>query len=307
MIISASRRTDIPAFYPDWLLRRLEDGQVLVPNPWNPNQVSRITLSPENVDCIIFWTKNPGPMFDKLNRIDRLGYRYYFTFTVTGYGTDLERNLPPKGETINTFRKLADRIGPMRVDWRFDPIIVNENYSVQWHFDVFGELCREIGPSTERCIINFVKFYPHIKPKITELDDEVIKKTATGLAKIAAEHHVPIFNCTEKWNLHDAGIGYSSCIDRTKIERILGKPIKAKKDPGQPNICRCIESVDIGMYSTCLNGCTYCYAMSSEKTVRRRMTEHDPDSPLLTGWPTGMEKITDRTKPSLVDEQSRLF
>ena len=150
MIISASRRTDIPAFYSEWLLRRLDEGHVLVPNPWNPNQLGHIGLSSENVDCIVFWTKNPAPMLEKLKQIDRLGYRYYFTFTITGYDIDLERNLPPKNERMNTFRKLSEHLGPKRVDWRFDPIIVNDRYSVQWHLDTFGEICRKIGSYTER-------------------------------------------------------------------------------------------------------------------------------------------------------------
>lgn len=307
MIISASRRTDIPAFYSDWLLRRLETGTVLVPNPWNPNLMGHVLLTPKNVDCIVFWTKNPAPLEGKLSRIDRLGYRYYFTFTVTGYGADLEQNLPPKEEILSTFQRLSDRVGPMRVDWRFDPILINNRYTIQWHIDTFADLCRKIGPATQRCIINFVKFYPHIPSKIIELNNKQIQETTKAILRTAAEFQLPVFTCTENSFLQENGIGFSSCIDPKKIEQLVGRPVKAKKDPGQPKNCHCIESVDIGMYDSCMNGCTYCYAMHNEERVRRRMAEHDIESPMLIGHPTGTEKITDRTRLSMIDDQRRLF
>lgn len=129
MIISASRRTDIPGFYSEWFLHRLRTGYAIAPNPWNPRDLSRVRLSPDNVDCIMFWTKNAGPMLDKLAVMDGMGYRYYFSFTVTPYGADMEKNLPPKQRVVDTFRELSDRLGPNRVDWRFDPIVVNDRYS----------------------------------------------------------------------------------------------------------------------------------------------------------------------------------
>ncbi|MDL2275416.1 DUF1848 domain-containing protein [Desulfosarcina sp. OttesenSCG-928-G10] len=306
MIISASRRTDIPAFYSDWLLRRLEEKYVFVPNPWNPKQAGTVRLTPENVDCIMFWTKNPEPMLDKLAKLDALGYRYYFSFTVTAYGPNIETALPPKARIIETFRRLSDRLGPARVDWRFDPIMVHGNYSIQWHLERFDELCALLSGHTERCIINFVKFYRHIASRITLMDADAIRKTALGLAEVAAARRMPLYNCTEQWDLREQGIGFSACIDRKKIESLTGWPIAARKDPGQPAICNCLESVDIGMYGTCPHGCTYCYATKNDGTVRRRMAAHDPASPMLTGWPTGTERVTDRTRPSLRDPQLRL-
>lgn len=306
MIISASRRTDIPAFYPDWLMRRLEAGNVLAPNPWNPQQLGSVRLSPDTVDCIMFWTKNPEPMLSRLERLDALGYRYYFSFTVTPYGRDIEKKLPPKNRVMDTFRRLADRIGPSRVDWRFDPVMVSSRYPVQWHLDRFGEMCARLRGYTERCIMNFIKSYPHIAPRVKVMDDASIRETALGLAVLAAEYHIPLFNCTEQWDLRGQGIGFSACIDCGKIEALTGWPIAARKDPGQPPICNYLESVDIGMYGTCPHGCTYCYATTNDGAVRRRMDAHDPASPMLTGWPSGTETVTDRTRPSLRDPQIRL-
>lgn len=307
MIISASRRTDIPAFYSDWFLRRLTEGRFLIPHPKVTGRLGLIQVTPENLDCIMFWTKNAGPMLDKLKAIDRLGYRYYFSFTLTAYGPEIERNLPPKNEIVGTFKRLADLIGPERVDWRFDPIMVDDQHSSAWHLEQFGKLCRSLDGYTDRCIVNFVKSYRHLASIVKEMGDSVIQQLAGGLVKVAAEHQIPIFNCTERWNLDTAGLRFSSCIDRQKIENLIDGPIRAKKDPGQPRICRCLESVDVGVYDTCAHGCLYCYAVTSPDRVRRRLAAHNPDAPMLTGYPQGGEVVSDRTGPSLRDEQNRLF
>ena len=307
MIISASRRTDIPAFYAGWFMRRLDAGHLLVPNPWNPRQMGRVRLSPDTTDCIMFWTKNPAPMLGMLDRLDALGYRYYFSFTVTPYGRDIEKRLPPKNQILGTFRRLSERLGPHRVDWRFDPVMVGARYSVQWHLDRFGEMCGRLRGFTGRCIMNFIKSYPHIASRVKVMDDGTIRETALGLAAIAAEYGIPLYNCTEQWDLREQGIGFSACIDREKIEALTGWPIAARKDPGQPAVCNCLESVDIGMYGTCPHGCAYCYATTNDRTVYARMEAHDPESPMLTGWPSGSESVTDRTRPSLRDTQLRLL
>lgn len=307
MIISASRRTDIPGFYSDWFLHRLRTGEAIAPNPFNPRQLGRVRLTPDAVDCIVFWTKNAQPMLAKLPVLDAMGYRYYFTFTVTPYGTDLEKRLPPKKQVADTFRELSDRLGPKRVDWRFDPIVVTERYTEEWHFDMFARMCRLLGGHTERCIINFVKTYRRLASRVKELDDEIIRRVAAGFAAIAREHGVALYNCTEKWNLEKAGINFSACIDKKKIEEITGYPITVKKDPGQPPLCRCAESFDVGMYSTCEHGCTYCYALNSEKKLARTVRAHEITSPMLSGFPCPDDAIKDRTRPSFRSQQKNLF
>ena len=307
MIISASRRTDIPGFFSQWFLQRLRAGSLLVPNPWNPKQVGKVRLSPDNVDCIVFWTKNARPMLDKLSAMDAMGYKYYFSFTITPYGRDVEQNLPPKNEVMETFRELSDRLGPKRVDWRFDPIAVTERHPVQWHFDAFGRMCERLKGYTERCIINFVKAYRHIAERVNELDGDVIVRIARGFAGIAAEHRLPLFNCTEKWDLREAGIQFSACIDKEKIESVVGYSIGAKKDPGQPKICHCLESFDVGMYETCTHGCVYCYAQTNFRLTFRKAKRHDPGSPMLIGLPARDSIINDRTRASFRSRQLSLF
>lgn len=307
MIISASRRSDIPCCYSEWFLNRLQEGYVLIPNPRNANRLGRVGLSPENVDCIVFWTKNPAPMMEKLPRIDDMGYKYYFEFTVTPYGKNIERNLPDKHTVIDTFKRLSEKTGPKGVDWRFDPILKNERFTVSWIAGQYARLCEQLHDYTERCIISFVDEYSHIRNRTDAPSRSEMLEIAAAVSEIAAQYRLPVFTCAEEIDLSGFGIGHSSCIDRQKVEQLIGAPITAKKDAGQRPACGCIESVDVGVYDTCGNGCAYCYAVTSEKTLNRRMREHDPRSPLLTGWPKGTELTTERTGPSQKIDQLSLF
>ena len=166
MIVSASRRTDIPAFYAPWFYNRLKEGYVLVPNPFNPRTVSRVGLTPDTVDCIVFWTKNPAPMLDGLERLR--DYRYYFQFTLNPYGRDMERNLPALEARLGTFRRLAERIGPERVIWRYDPVLLGGAYDIRFHTGAFAALAAGLKGYTERCMIGFLDFYRHIR-KVMDL------------------------------------------------------------------------------------------------------------------------------------------
>jgi hypothetical protein len=304
MIISASRRTDIPCCYSQWFLNRLREGYALIPNPRNAGRLSRVSLSPEQVDCIVFWTKNPAPMLELLPAVEKLGYSYYFQFTVTAYGRDMERNLPEKSVVIDTFKRLSDRVGPKRIDWRFDPIITNDKFSADWVAERFDWLCGELRDYTERCIISFVDAYSHTKNRGDALSRSEMLETAGMLSHIAKEFKLPVYACSEEINLKVLGIQPARCIDKGKIEEIIGCRIEAKKDTEQRPACGCIESVDIGAYDTCDNGCLYCYATTSEKTVHERREGHRPELPLLTGAPKGSEIVTDRTGTSLKVKQT---
>jgi hypothetical protein len=307
MIISASRRTDIPCFYSEWFLNRLKEGYALIPNPRNADRLGRVKLSPENVDCIVFWTKNPAPMMEKLPLIDAMGYKYYFLFTITAYDREIEPNLPDKQAVADTFKRLSDKLSPGTVDWRFDPILQNERFSPEWTAERFAWLCGQLHDYTERCIISFVDEYAHTGNRADVPDENGMLEIAGLIADIAGQYRLPVFSCAETADLSRLGIGHSSCIDQKKIERLTGTRIEAKKDTGQRPACGCIESVDVGAYDTCGNGCSYCYAVTGEKALRRRMREHDPRSPLLTGFPKGTEIITDRTAPSQKISQLSLF
>ena len=307
MIISASRRTDIPALYSEWFLNRLEDGFVMVPNPRVPKCVGRVELSPDNVDCIVFWTKNPAPMLDKLDRIEAMRYAFYFQFTLTPYGKTIERNLPPKTDLIDVFAELSQRLRPERLVWRYDPILLDSDHSIQWHLNGFYELCEKLHPFTRRCVLSFIDPYKHIAGHFQEMRHEEMIAVASGFSKIAKEYSLALFACAEETDLMEYGIGHSSCIDPELIEQILGYGIRAKKDIAQRPACACIESVDIGVYDTCTNDCAYCYATTNPNTVLRRFWNHVPDAPMLTGYPTGDEIITDRTTKSQKLNQLLLF
>jgi len=307
MIISASRRSDIPCYYSEWFLNRLKDGYALIPNPRNANRLGRVELSPKNVDCIVFWTKNPAPMMNRLSLIEDMGYAYYFEFTITAYGRETERNLPEKELVIDTFKRLSDKVGPKGVDWRFDPILKNEKFSPSWIAEQYEKLCDQLHDYTERCIISFVDEYSHTRNRTDVLNRSEMLEAAGSISRIARKYGLPVFSCAEEINLNSLGIEHSSCIDQKKVEQLIGARITAKKDTGQRPACGCIESVDIGAYDTCGNGCTYCYAVTSPKTLGCRMREHDPRSPLLIGFPKGTEIITERTTPSSKIEQMSLF
>ena len=305
MIISARRRTDIPALYPEWFMNRLLAGEVLVPNPYNRKKVSRIRLSPEVVDCFVFWTKNPEPMLPYLKMIDRLDYSYYFQMTVTDYETDIEPGLPGTEESIATFILLSERLGKRRVDFRFDPVLLTDRYSVSYHMEKFDMLCEWLHKYTTRCIFSFVDSYRG--SPFQELEEEDKMQLAEGFSKIAKKYQLPLYTCAEHMDLEQFGIRHAACIDKEKVREIVGYKLDLKKDRGQRKECGCCESVDIGMYDTCIHGCRYCYATASLSSAKSRRSDHDPQSPVLIGHLHGDETITDRQVSSSQDMQLSLF
>lgn len=312
MILSASRRTDIPALYSDWFLNRIRAGYVYVPNPMNTHQISRVSLSPEVIDCIVFWSKNPAPLLPRLAELDE--YPCYFQFTLNAYGQDLERNLPPIGERIDTFRRLSETVGPDRVIWRYDPIIISEKYPADYHEEAFQRIAERIGPYTRGCVISFVDTYRKLDRSfkehgIEEAAESAIHRLALSFSRICLRHGIFLETCAEKIDLEPFGIGHSHCIDRNRIEKILGKPIESEKDKNQREECGCIASVDVGMYNTCTNGCAYCYANYNADLAARNHAAHNPDSPMLIGVPTAEDRIVERKVRSQIlrGEQTSIF
>lgn len=311
MIISASRRTDIPAFYSEWFFNRLKEGYVLVRNPMNIHQVSRIKLSPDVVDCIVFWTKNPEPMIERLNELK--GYNYYFQFTLNSYSTDIEPSVPSKrNNVIDTFMRLSDKIGAERIIWRYDPIIITEKYTLEYHTTYFEKLAQELNGNFDRCVISFVDEYKKNaknfrKCGLSELDIIQMRQVAQHFSKIADKYNFKIYTCAEKVDLCDYGIQHNSCVDRELIETLVGAKLKTQKDKNQRNECGCVESIDIGSYNTCTHGCKYCYANYSESIVNSNSNNYDPNSPLLCSSLQADDKITERSTKSLIDYQIELW
>lgn len=307
MILSVSRRTDIPNYYSEWFYNRIKAGFVYVRNPMNTHQVSKINITPEVVDCIVFWTKNPESM---LNRLDELvSYNYYFQFTLTGYGKDMENNVPHKKEKmIPIFQELSNKIGMQKVIWRYDPIIFTKKYTPEYHLNAFEQIAAVLKGYTEKCVISFVDAYAKNKKNMEllgsyEMDKAELLEFAKKMAEIAKENRMSIGSCAESIDLEECGIEHNCCIDKTLMENIIGCKLKAEKDKNQRKECGCMESVDIGTYNTCKNGCKYCYANYSEKSVVKNCSKYDPESPILCSVLDENDKITERKVKSLKEQQ----
>ncbi|HWP97293.1 MAG TPA: DUF1848 domain-containing protein [Syntrophomonadaceae bacterium] len=310
MIISASRRTDIPAFYSEWFMNRLQQGFVYVRNPMNPKRISSVPLNLDVVDCIVFWTKNAIPMLGHLDKLDAWGYPYYFQFTLTPYDERVEKYVANKAEIIRGFKLLSDRLGKQRVIWRYDPVIVNNRFPVQYHLDAFDKLSGALGDYTKRCIFSFVDLYARVKRNtkgINEISCENMNNIARGFSIIAKSNNITLETCSEEIDLHQYAIGHASCIDQKVIEDIVDYSINLKKDTNQRQHCGCIESIDIGAYDSCPHGCIYCYATSNENTVNSNRPRHDVHSPLLLGQLTDDDILTEKVVKSLQTTYVSLF
>ena len=257
MIISASRRTDIPAYYSDWMIERLRDGHVDVRNPMNYHQISHVDLSPDSVDCIVFWSKDPNNIMDKLDTIDRMGHDYYFQFTLTPYRNDIEPNLRDKDDIIRTFKELSERVGKERVVWRYDPIILNDDFTESWHIEKFKQFYNELSDHTEECFISFVDMYPKLRKLerngiIRTIDENEKLRMIDSFGDVANDIKLSV--CCELPG-HNG-----SCIDRERIKRITSRDLVSKGKTYQRPLCNCSKSIDIGTYGSCKAGCVYCYA-----------------------------------------------
>ncbi|WP_320935382.1 DUF1848 domain-containing protein [Bacteroides nordii] len=311
MIISASRRTDIPAFYSDCFFYRIKERYVLVPNPYNSKMISRISLDPAVVDCIVFWSKNPAPMLEKLDKLK--DYNYYFQFTLNPYGPDIENHLPAISKRIDTFKRLSDRIGKEKVIWRYDPVLTNETYTPGFHKEKFAEIAYELKEHTEKCMLGFIDHYQHIRTAVGQFNIQPLLKAdieemAVSFKKTVDTCSIQLDTCTVKVDLTHLGIPGGLCIDNQLVERIAGYPISVRKDKNQRDICRCAESIDIGTYESCLNGCIYCYAIKGNyNTVKYNLNKHDKNSPMLVGEQQEDDIVKERLVKSLRNDQFSLF
>ncbi len=311
MIISASRRTDIPAYYSEWMMNRLSEGYVLVRNPMNAHQIWKISLSPDVVDGIVFWTKNPEPMLKRLKELDR--WPFYFQFTLTAYGPEVETHLPSKNKVIiPAFQWLSKEIGREKVVWRYDPIFFNDRYTMDYHCRYFKVLAAKLGDYTEKCTVSFLDFYRSTVRNMRTLN--VVHETKAQqmelmarFAEIAGTYGFDIDTCAEEIDLGELGIGHARCIDKERLERIGKYRLSVKKDVNQRPACGCVQSIDIGTYHTCENGCLYCYANDRYDTAVRNARSHHPASPLLFGEIGPDDIIKERKIVSCKEYQMTLF
>lgn len=292
MIISASRRTDIPAFYPEWFMNRIRDGYCSIINPFN-NKHSVISLKKDNVDLIIFWTKDPGPIMKHLDELDEREYKYYFQYTLTGYSKVWEPNVPDAASCIDNFKRLARRIGRDKVILRYDPIIFSDITDYDYHYTNFTRLIDLLKDSTQRVTISILDDYRGSRGRIKKLEgmgiklmdnpmeNENFKELMKCMSSYAVQNGLEIYSCAEPIDLKNLGILHGKCIDDDYIKKVFHIDASSEKDKGQRKECGCIESRDIGSYDTCPHLCRYCYANRSDALSLKNYKNHDKNSPSL--------------------------
>lgn len=286
MIISASRRTDIPAFYAEWFMNQIRNKEILRRNPYN-NQILKNSLNPEDISCIVFWTRNAKPMIknDYLKELDDLGIPYYFQYTITGYPKQFEKNTLHPFKAIDTINELSDLIGGNKIIWRFDPIFTSDIMPsaeiVRLHNKIASLLDKNINENVISFLDDYKKTYKNLKAAGVEASDLLNNPTEldfvlTELSNTANNYGLNISTCAENIDLSKYGISKGKCIDGDFIERELGIKVKKSKDQGQRKECGCIKSIDVGIYDTCVHGCEYCYATQSKSIALNNFKKHDP-------------------------------
>jgi DNA repair photolyase len=275
MIISASRRCDIPRFRFDWFLQRLEAGYVDVTNPFNAAQVKRVSLRPEDVEALVFWTRDPRSLLAA--ELDR--YPFYTMITLTGYPEILEPNMPPPDEIIRAMKAMSEKWGRKRVIWRYDPILFSSLTDTAFHCRNFARLAARLSGAVDRVIISVYDEYAGAKRRLSALNGLVevfphstqdgrlppeLKELVAELARIAAGAGMEMRSCAEAEDLSNLGVKPGACIDMELIRELLGHKYLLSqirsKDKNQRRNCLCVSSVDIGSYGSCQAGCVYCYA-----------------------------------------------
>lgn len=288
MIISASRRTDIPACFAPWFMHRLREAQVLVRNPYNPTRASRVSLHPSVVDCIVFFSKNFGPLLEYLPEVRALGHTCAFQYTLNAYGSPLEPRLPSLATRMDDFLRLAQWARTSHaLTWRYDPIILDAKHGVQWHVDAFAALCGRLHGHVHRCVFSFVDDYAHLPrhraASFARQDASEQWRLAALLAQVATEHALSLQTCAEAVDLESFGIKHGACLDAAQLSRVVGEPLRIAPGTGQRDLCRCVRCVDVGAYNTCAQACVYCYATSNAAVVREHAAIHHHEDAALGG------------------------
>lgn len=214
-----------------------------------------------------------------------MGYVYYFQYTLNAYGVDIEPNLPSLNRKLTTFKALSDKIGKVKVIWRYDPILFTPKYTPQWHIQAFQKLCQELAGYTNKCVISFVDTYGKIKSNLSklhqfDLPEDELKAFARELKQIADKYNMPMATCAEAMDLSEIGITKNACIDAHLIRQITGKPLSTHPDTSRPE-CLCSKALDVGKYDTCPHGCVYCYANNTQERVKANLSKYQVLSPIL--------------------------
>lgn len=289
MIISASYKTDLPAWYGEWFMNRLRAGYALVANPYN-NVVSRVPLTREDVDGFVFWTRSIRPFMRHLAEVRERGFPFIVHQGILGYPRALEATQTPVEQATKDMQTLATEYHPRVAIWRYDPILFTSLTPVEWHLRNFRRIAEQVSGATDEVVVSFAQIYQKTQRNLDEAAreqgftwedpaDEVKRDLAGQLAQIAREHGLQLSMCAQSQYIV-AGVAEARCIDPFRLSDVAGYMIQAPKKPHRKG-CGCYQSKDIGTYNTCPHGCVYCYAVASCGAARERLKRHDPEAERL--------------------------
>lgn len=308
MIINTGMRTDIPAFYAEWFINRIKAGYVLVRNPYRPDWITRYELDPDVVDCIAFCTKNPAPMLPYMDCLKRFG-QYWFV-TITPYGKNIEPNVPPKEKVMEDFIRLSGFVGIDSVGWRYDPIFINDSYTLEQHISDFELMSKTLSGYTKVCVISFIDLYEKVRrnfPLVREVTAYQRTEIGKAFAEIGRRYGITVKTCAEGTDLTKYGIDCTGCMTKETFETAIGCKLNVPKKKSPRAECDCVLGTDIGAYDSCGHLCRYCYANSNVENVRRNLKAHDPNSPFLLGNLQKDEDIHFAKQESWIENQLSLF
>ena len=308
MILNTGSRTDIPAYYSDWFYNRIEAGYVLVRNPYYPSQITKYLLSPDVIDVMVFCTKNPFPMLDRLSLLS--AFDTFWFVTITPYGAEIEPHVPPKEQIIASFKQLSEAIGSSRISWRYDPVLITDTYSIAHHIEQFHQMAEALSGYTTQCVVSFIDLYEKTKRNfwgirsVTNKEQEVLIEAFSHIAK---ENGLQIHLCCENASLVRENVDANGCMSKTVLEKALGCRLDVPKKKTARSECSCLLGADIGAYNTCGHGCLYCYANYDMETVAKNRKLHNTSSPLLIGELSEQDVVKSAEQKSWKNGQLDIF
>lgn len=309
MILNIGGRTDTVNYFSEWLIRRFREGFAYSRNPYYPHIVNRIQLSPETIDVVEFCSKNYAPILKDLYEItDR--FNCHFHYTITAYGKDIEPNVPSIDESIETLKRLTAIVGKEKIIWRYDPVLLTHEYSIERHLETFDEMAERLQPYVDRCLFSFVIWYKKLAvnmPELLPMGDAEKNRLAQGMGDIAHRRHLYLQTCGMREDYSQYGIHHSGCMTALIYEHSLGLRFKSVKHKGNRPGCGCMESRGLGEYNTCINGCRYCYANYNHARAQENYKNHDPLSPLMIGHLHPDDEIRPIHQESFLDKEPMLF
>lgn len=308
MILNTGSRTDIPAYYSDWFYNRIKAGYVYARNPYYPSQITKYLLKPEVIDIMVFCTKNPLPMLDRISLLSE--FDTFWFVTITPYGKEIEPYVPPKEQVIRSFQQLSTLVGSERMSWRYDPIFITDQYSIDYHIEQFAQMAKALSGHTSQCVVSFIDLYEKTKRNfrgIRSVTTEAQEILISAFSQIAKENGLQIHLCCENVRLVRENVDADGCLSKAVLENALGCKLNVPKKKAARSECSCLLGADIGAYNTCGHGCLYCYANYDKETVTKNMRSHNVSSPLLIGDITENDVIKPAEQKSWKDGQLDIF